>query len=151
MKGQQQTHFWFCRILGFSSMTWQDLVTSQAGFARNLVEEAIRGLACFDREQGVVLFTPNASRLQPRQRVLLFLLALQFWHLDKRPIRKPNCACWWHIKKRTCLGVEDLDLALMELRRANYIGRRYGRYFVRDPALPFATAEITTTKQSLKI
>ena len=60
-------------------MALNDLVRPKASCAAEMIEKTITGLVRLDEKLGLVLFTPEATPLPNRQKVLVYLVALQAW------------------------------------------------------------------------
>jgi len=59
------------------------------------------------------------------------------------------CAWHHHIGERTCVGPREVRETLQQLEGENLVNCLFGRYSLREPALPFAKAQIAAAKKKL--
>ena len=115
-----------------------------------MIEETINGLVHLDDDSGRVLFTPSATKLPNRQRVLVYLVALRGLHFLNSGL--PSGAARNDIEEDTRIGRAEVRRALSSLQTDRLIARQiFGQYFVCEPALPIAKAEIDLTRDTYKI
>jgi len=131
-------------------MALKDLVKPKDTLAEKMIEETITGLVHLDEDLGLVLFTPEATPLPNRQKVLVYLVALQAWRFLAR--RFASGAGRDEIVEHTRMGREEVRRALNSLETDRLVARQsFGRYFVCEPALPIAKAEIDATRKAFGI
>ncbi|HVJ33777.1 MAG TPA: hypothetical protein VND94_11720 [Terriglobia bacterium] len=125
-------------------MALKDLVSKRAALTEGAIEEIISSYVRFDPEERVVIFTPNASGLQNRARILVYLVALQGWPFvsdEEIPIdAKPS-----EIEEHIGIQGGTLRPILKELKDRHIVSERNGRYFVRPASLEAIKAEFGTS------
>ena len=128
-------------------MALQDLVASKDSLAEKWIDEAIKGLIHLDKDLGLVLFTPESTKLPDRQKVLVYLVALQAWRFVAPKVTAG--AARHEIEEHTCLGSNEVRRALASLEKDRIVVRQnFGRYFLSDPAMPIAKTEIDATRKA---
>lgn len=127
-------------------------MTLEANFAnreypRDIVHDIISEFAQFS-DRGKIYFTPMGARLSDRHAVLLYLAALQGFHLLRD--RAYDGATLGEIEGGTCIPKRFLRAALKELDRNRLIERRWGRWTIREPALPIIKVEFDAIREAGK-
>jgi hypothetical protein len=130
--------------LGAAFMPLEDDFADR-GYPRDLVHDIISGFAQFG-ERGEVCFTPSGARLSDRDVVLLYLASLRGFHLLKD--RDYDGATFSEIEEGTCIPRRYLRDALAELERNRLIEKRWGRWTIREPALPIIKAEFDAIREA---
>jgi hypothetical protein len=149
--GNQLSKFFLVfRFLGFFPVALQDLVASKDSVAQDVIEGIITGFVKLDPDPGLVLFTPESTRLPVRPKVLVYLVALQAWPLLNPRVSVPSEASSSEIAERTCIGVGKVRHALKELEKQHLITwGRFWKYFVCEQALPIIKVEIDAARKAL--
>ncbi|MFZ1107652.1 MAG: hypothetical protein WAN43_04810 [Rhodomicrobium sp.] len=80
--------------------------------------------------------------------MLLYLAALRGFHLIKD--RAYDGATFSEIEESTCIPRRGLRDALNELGRNRMVAKRWGRYAIREPALPIVKAEFDAIRDAKK-
>jgi hypothetical protein len=120
---------------------------ADSGYPRDLVNQIISGFAQFS-ERGKVHFTQSGARLTDRHAVLLYLAALQGFYLIKN--RSYDGARLSEIEHSTCIPGRYLRQAVEELERSRFIEKRWGRWTIREAALPIVKTEFDAIRDSKK-
>jgi hypothetical protein len=116
-------------------------------YPRDIVHEIISGFAQFS-ERGKVHFTPLGARLTDRHAVLLYLAALQGFHLVRN--RSHDGARLSEIEHATCIPGRYLREAVADLEHHRIIEKRWGRWTIREAALPVVKTEFDAIRESRK-
>jgi len=116
-------------------------------YPRGIVHEIISELAQFS-ERGKIYFTSMGARLSDRHTVLLYLAALQGFHLVSDSAY--DGATLSKIEDETCMPRRFIRAALEELERNRLIEKRWGRWTIRVPGLPIIKAEFDAIREATK-
>jgi hypothetical protein len=131
-------------------MALQDLVTSKDTVAADVIEGIITGFVKLDPNLGLVLFTPESTRLSIRSKVLIYLVALRAWPFVHPRVSFPSGASSSEIAEWTCVAVGEVRQALKELEKRRLITcGRFWIYSVCEQALPIIRVEIDTARKAL--
>ena len=122
-------------------MALKDLIAQEAEFAEEaLIESIVAGFVEYVPAKKVVRFTQATHSLTNREKVLVYLVALQGWpFVADEPI--PPDAERAEIRECTGISGNSLGPLLKELKDTRMIAERGGRYFAR--AMSFAAIEET--------
>jgi hypothetical protein len=121
-------------------MALKDLTTSSARLTEQQIEEVIAAFVRFDPDAGVVVLLPAASRLSNRQRVLVYLTALQGWPFvtDKAFSTTVTPA---EMSKALGIPGGTIRPLLQELKSAHFVSAVGRQYSVGSAALDGVRAE----------
>jgi len=109
-------------------MALKDLIAQNAQFAEQAVESIVADFVRFDPAEKLVIFTDEVRHLTNREKLLVYLVALQGWRFVTEekiePAAKPA-----EIAERTGILVSSLRPLLSELKGCRMIADTGGRYF----------------------
>jgi hypothetical protein len=111
---------------------------------KNLTHKIISGFVKLDPDKRIIVFTSDGSKLFDRQKVLVYLVALNYWP------NPPWDAAEREIEEQTCIVRWALRPTLDEFMLRNIIAKRWGRYSVREAALTIILAEIDEIREEKK-
>ncbi len=122
-------------------MALKDLVASKASLDEETIEEIVASYVRYDIENQTIFLTPESNKLSSKDKVLIYLVALQGWpfvqdasiSVDAKPAE---------IEEHTGIAGGTLRPVLKELKDRNIIVEKGGRYSVRAVAMGSIKTEL---------
>lgn len=128
-------------------MALKDLTTSSSRLTEQQIEEIVSPYVRFDPEAGAVVLLPAAGRLSGKQRVLVYLTALQGWpFVTEKTVA--TAAAPAHISDALHIAGGTLRPLLKQLKDGHFLSMSDGDYSVRGAALESIKAELAASAAS---
>ncbi|MBX9829383.1 MAG: hypothetical protein K2Y27_30890 [Xanthobacteraceae bacterium] len=122
-------------------MALKDLIASKATLAEEAIEAVVAKYVHYDVDHNEVVLTPAGAALSTKQKLLVYLVALQGWPFvtDETVATDASPS---HIADQLGLPGGTVRPLLMDLADRHLIVGKDGRYLVRAANLPSITKEL---------
>src|SRR5258708_7824100 len=123
-------------------MALKDVVASKSALTEEAVEALIRDYIRYDLEEKEITFLSAAATLSGRQKVIVYLVALQGWPIVAKGEDIPTAATPGDIGARVGIHGGTLRPLLKDLKDRHLIAWKDGSYSVRAASLADVKAEM---------